>query len=445
MQSSDIRLVELAKRLRWFLWLRVGAATLLILLAVVRHYVLGPSELGRTMVMAGLLLYALDILYRCHYEWRRRKNSGDDYIKDVIINLQVQMIFDYLVLGYLVYIFGGLESPMVYLFLIHVILSCLFFGRFVSACYMVGSLLLITFISMGIYHGLLPERHFLKGAFVGEVYNSPVYYHTYFLGIIFIYSVVWYIVSSITEALKKRENLLQETIDEMIRVDREKTRYMLTTTHELKAPFAAIQSYVNMILGGYAGEVSGPIGKIMEKIRDRCEKLMMMITGMLRLSNLKSQRDKAVIMEVVNLSEIVQTVIKRYEDIVKEKGLRFITPPSGQTEMIANKEQLEILMMNLVSNAVNYSYPGGLIEITMEDAGKDIKVKVIDQGMGIKEEQLPKVFLEYYRTEEAVKMNKNSTGLGLATAKEIMDLHHGKIWIDSKEGKGTTVNLLFPK
>jgi len=107
---------------------------------------------------------------------------------------------------------------------------------------------------------------------------------------------------------------------------------------------------------------------------------------------------------------------------------------------------MEILLNNILSNAVTYCYPNTDIVVEMSVSKNRIRIlSVSDKGIGIGKGHIEKVFHEYFKTEKAASINKSSTGLGLSIAKEIMDAHKGRIWIDSEEGVGTAVNMQFKK
>ena len=108
-------------------------------------------------------------------------------------------------------------------------------------------------------------------------------------------------------------------------------------------------------------------------------------------------------------------------------------------------EQLDILFNNLLSNALNYCYQNTTVQVDVKDEGDCFLVTIADKGIGIKKEHLEKVFLEYFRTEAAALINRNSTGLGLPIARQIVEIHGGSIWIESEEKVGTAVFVKFPK
>jgi signal transduction histidine kinase len=448
--KENVELIELNRRLLWFIVLRFGVVAFLLVLGFAKGIIIPHLAIGKAgiFVIAGVL-FLLNIFYWFYYEWAITYHDFPAYIRIVAGNIHVQIIFDFLILGYIVYECGGLESPLIYFFLFHNILSCLFFRKYISFIHTVLSILIIlTIFALTNLH-VVPEKHFIDPK-ISVVSLIPIRFASYYLaGVVSIYLITWYLASTITDSLKMRERQLQEKIQEMIEVDREKTRYMLVTTHELKAPFAAIQSYVNVALEGYAGDLSSKLRDILYKIRARCDMLVQMITDMIQLANITSlkERPQEVVTAHVDLSEIVINILPRFKETAAKKKVSFETSDlSFKHHYIeANAEQVQILLNNIIGNAVSYCYPETKIKVDVRETDQSVIASVADKGIGIKKEQLEKVFLEHFRSEKAVEVNPNSTGLGLTIARQIMDIHRGRIWMESQEKVGTTVYMEFPK
>ncbi|MBI2341355.1 MAG: HAMP domain-containing histidine kinase [Deltaproteobacteria bacterium] len=401
----------------------------------------------RTFFWLAVFLLLTNIAYYFFYVRQASTIDEQKYSTRISLNVQFQIYIDFIVLGYLVYLFGGIESPLIYLFILHNVISCLFFNKYISLVHTVLSLVIIFFVSLALLEGLLPPRHFLYPQAAAVYYDNPVTYSYHLAGISAIFIIVWFFASNITDSLKRHELKLQEQIDELVKMDREKTRVMLVTTHELKAPFSSIQSYVNVVLGGYAGDFSDKVRDILLKIKARCEILMRMITEMIQLANITSLKEHVdeISMSLVNISELLGSVARHFGDTAAAKGVNIRFAKHEFCGLKGNSEQLDILFNNILSNAVNYSFPGTEINVDIKDSEEKLLVTVEDEGIGIKKEHLEKVFLEYFRTEKAALTNKNSTGLGLTIAKQIMEIHKGRIWMESEEGKGTKVFMEFPK
>ena len=446
--KEDVNIYELNRRFLWFVVFRLLVILAFVFLSItgrflLPHIAVNPAEF---LVMAVVLLF-MNIVYWLYYKKAVQLADIERYARALSINVHVQLMADFLVLGYLSYKCGGIESPVVFFFLFHNVISCLFFKKWLSFVHVLASLCIIYFISLGPHFGLIGENHFIFPAEAALFYGRTAVYLYQLAGITIVYLVVWFFTANITDILKMREQRLQDKINELEEMDKERTRYMLVTTHELKAPFASIQSYVNILLAGYAGELAPKVSDVLFKIRMRCEKLTLMITKMLQLANLTSLkgRDGAVLMEGVDIFTILEAVVAHLRTRASEKGVSFNLRCGQNFKIVANSEQLDILFNNILLNAVNYCYPDTKIDVDVKASDDGILVSVSDKGIGIKKEQLERVFLEYFRTEKAALMNKESTGLGLTISRNIMDIHGGRIWIEGEEDMGTTVFMEFPK
>lgn len=447
--KENVELVELNRRFLWFLILRFGVIAALFFLGLTKSIIIPHLTLATSVcfTVAGIL-FVLNIFYWFYYEWAITYHGFPVNARMVAENVQIQMIIDFLILGYIVYECGGIESPLIYFFLFHNILSCLFFRKIVSFIYTMLSIGIIAFIYFMSYWGLLPEKHFIdQGESAAIFAASREHAHYYLAGVISIYLVSWYLISAITYSLRVHERQLQTKMQEMIDLAREKNRYLLVTTHELKAPFAAIQSYVNVALEGYAGDLSDKLKDILWKIRVRCITLTNMITEMIQLTNITSIKEnrQEITRSRLDLCEAIRNTLPRFKDMAAAKGVTFDTASLARPHFVeANGQQLDILFNNILVNSISYSRPGTKVIVSMEDKDQSVIVCMRDHGIGIKKEHLEKVFLEHFRTEKAVELNPNSTGLGLTIARQIMDIHDGRIWIESAEGEGTSVFMEFP-
>lgn len=444
----NVQLYELNQRFLWFVVARFFVIVTFVILAFFKHFLLPHIAVTSAIFLyMALFLSVANFVYWMHY--RRSGSIGDPlvYSRRISINVQTQIILDFFVLGYLVYRCGGIESPLVYFFLFHNVISCLFFKKLISLLHTLISLGIIYLVSLLPFFGYVTAYHFIFNQVAEKFYNNPVVYAYELAGITVSFLIVWLCVAGITDTLKIHEKWLQDKIDELIEMDKERTRYLLVTTHELKAPFSAIQSYANVLLGGYAGELSEKTREILGKIKIRCELLMKMITQMLLLANLNSirERKEEVVKDDLDLMNVVERVAGNLRQIAAAKGVRIVWPEGVVCVISANDEQMNTLFNNVLSNAVSYCYSDTEISVEVSDAENTFLVTVTDRGIGIKKKDLEKVFLEYFRTEEAVQFNKSSTGLGLPIARQIMGLHGGRIWVESEEKVGTRVHLEFVK
>ena len=444
---GDIRLLELNRRIHWFLSLRLAVACALLVGAVLALTTRGGLLVtsGPLFMMSGAL-FAMDGLFWLHYRSvRGARREFERFRSTLSFNLHLQILFDFGILSWLLVETGGVGSPVTYFFLFHVSLSCLFFRRPVSFFYTALALVLIVgtqFIISG--GGSIAEA---LAHSTGTWCSGPGCGFYYVASVTLLYGFIWYLASTITTSLRRSEAELQTNIDELVEMHREKTRYMLTTTHELKAPFSAIHSYVNVLLGGYVGPIDEKVAAILTKIQSRCARMLNMINELLQLANIKNLVKAGVELQWVDLAALVHLVLDNLEGTRKASGITVDCSGMGNGPfwIRGDLERLEILFTNIISNALYYSHAGGTVRIAFVEGVTMRRVTVADEGIGIKPELLEKVFLEHFRTEEATQMNSNSTGLGLTIAKFIIYMHQGRLWLESEPGHGTTAFMEFLK
>lgn len=245
--------------------------------------------------------------------------------------------------------------------------------------------------------------------------------------------------------LKKRILESEKLNEQLQQVNNEKTKYILQSTHHLKAPFAAIQSYTELILEGYTGKIPDQTKNIIKKIEDRCELLSNSIKEMLELANLKTCIRNNLKMTQVGINGILEDTVKASSILASGKNIIIKFRKLGKGHIIkANREQMLILFSILLQNAIDYSFPNSSIEIRVHKERKNITIEIEDHGIGIPDKNITKIFDEYFRCNNAVSHNENGTGLGLAIAKEIVSIHSFKIDVKSKLNHGTTLFITIP-
>ena len=260
------------------------------------------------------------------------------------------------------------------------------------------------------------------------------------------------------ERVKQRTQRLEEVNEQLIakiaetealnntlqQVNDAKTRYLLQSTHQLKAPFAAIQSYVEMILEGYCGPMNDEMRGILEKINHRCQFLSTSIREMLELANLKSYVRDNLVIRSVRIGALVREITEENAARCAHRGLNlsYRTQNISDAIVAANPQQMHTLLSILLDNAINYSHDYARISIELAETADDrLILQVRDEGIGIPAGQIDKICREYFRCNNAVSKHHDGSGLGLAIAREIVQLHKFTMDFASEPGRGTTVTL----
>lgn len=231
--------------------------------------------------------------------------------------------------------------------------------------------------------------------------------------------------------------------EKLQQINNEKTKYLMHATHQLKAPFAAIQSYTDLILEGYTGKVPEMTLAIVEKINKRCILLSDSIKDMLELANLKSLVKENIEMSVCPLDSIISSVVKHLAALAVSREIKISVPATlDDVSVKCNRNQILILLSNLLENAIYYSPNDATVSIAVKAAPASlVKISVTDHGIGIDGKHLRRIFEEYFRANKAVAVNERGTGLGLAIAMEIAEIHGTKIEVESTLGKGSVFSF----
>jgi two-component system sensor histidine kinase/response regulator len=237
------------------------------------------------------------------------------------------------------------------------------------------------------------------------------------------------------EALERRNVELEQ-------LNRIKSSFTFTVAHELRAPLAAIQSYLRLLLEGYI-----PVEEqrqYLVRTEQRTAEQLELIGDLLDLAHLQNP-DVQIKREPVNLAESLREVCELMSSRAQEKRISFTVSVPKETPIIsADPKHIKQLWSNLVSNAIKYTNEDGVVNVTMEVQDKQIVTNFHDTGIGIAPEDLAQIFEEFYRTKAAKACSQMGTGLGLSIAKHIVETYQGHIDVQSTVGKGSTFTVTLP-
>jgi signal transduction histidine kinase len=259
-----------------------------------------------------------------------------------------------------------------------------------------------------------------------------------------IWLVVWYLASYLSSMVRRRDLELTETNIRLISAQEERARHMLATTHQLKAPFAAIYSNAQLLLQGYCGDIPDEALQVIQRITSRSRRLSTEIQEMLQLANLSSASQQSLPQTRMVSTDLLLWCKSQVDPVARERGVTFklnVRPVA----MVGTEDHFKMLFVNLMSNAVIYSHRNGQVRIRcVKGPDSEPVVTIADDGIGIQSDKLPHIFEEHYRTNEAVQHNKESSGLGLAIVKNVAELYGIRIRVESRFGSGTKFELRFP-
>lgn len=238
--------------------------------------------------------------------------------------------------------------------------------------------------------------------------------------------------------------VLQDTTEQKQMEEMQK-EFVANVSHELRTPITTIKSYVETLMDGAKDEPEVE-EQFLHVINHESDRMTYLITELLELSRIDSRQVKLQL-EPVDLTQLVRDSVEEHLFLArqKEQSLTF-TGSTASYFIEADKQRVEQVLRNLITNAVKYSPEKASITLGMRPRPRTgrIEVFVRDTGMGIEKKEQERIFERFYRVDKARSRSMGGTGLGLAIAREIMDMHHGEIWVESRYGSGSTFWLSFP-
>jgi len=232
-------------------------------------------------------------------------------------------------------------------------------------------------------------------------------------------------------------NTMAEDLEEQ-RVLRQ--RVMSDIAHELRTPLSVLQIDLESIQDG----INQPNQENIGILRDQVIYIGKLVND-LRMLALADAGELSIEMDVLSLSSLIQAIASRVESSLKEKQLTLVLDLLEDDLLINGDEQrLSQVLLNLINNARQHTPPGGTIKVSGLRVGDEIQISIEDNGEGIPDADLPHVFDRLYRSSNSRSRKTGGTGLGLSIARSLVEAHHGRVWIRSKEGQGTTISFSLP-
>ena len=235
---------------------------------------------------------------------------------------------------------------------------------------------------------------------------------------------------------------LIQDITEHVKLDNMRKEFVADVSHELKTPITSIMGYADTLLEGEYDEDTRT--KFLNVISSEAKRMARLVTDLLTLSRYDNKKVTSEITSF-DLGELVKKCLEKLKFEIEKKEHQiecFVT--ASVPPVIADKYGIERVILNILSNAIKYTSNHGVIKVYVGFVYNDAYIKVIDNGIGIPEEDLERIFDRFYRVDKARSREFGGTGLGLSIAKEILDQNKGSISIKSEVGKGTEVVIRIP-
>lgn len=450
-QDSDIYRRSLLYNVNWFISLRWAAAISIfgITFFSTRIFKLGLEE--KRLYLLGTLVIIYNIFI---FLWLRASQTKYDGRLQVVfarISAHMQIVLDMVTLGFLIHFSGGVESPFLFIFIFHPIFAAVILSAAEAYFYTVVSIAIVGSVSIFEHTRMIPHYH-IAGFLPSENIDSLLFS----AGSLFAFSIIQIIavviISVIMKGLRKKqaevEKIKQELEEKNARLkkkDEMRLLFLASATHDLKSPLNTITSYIRSLADGYMGEVAEDQKRVLLRILLRINGLRQLINDVLKLGEIEMEDGKGKNLEKFDIIKLLSESVDEFKSLAKEHGVSVIFEPQiKRVIVLADPAQIDEVIHNYISNAIKYNRENGRVTICAEITGNNVKISVSDTGLGIKEEEIPRVFSDFFRSPEVKRLKIEGSGLGLGIVKRIVERFGGSVGVTSKYQEGSTFYFTLP-
>lgn len=424
----------LVRRAFWLIRLRWIAVVLVAPGIFFLHDVLGiPVKATELYAVAVLIAAYNSVLLLLLNRFAEKRDSTQSGIVGKIIKFQIYV--DLPALTILLHYSGGIENPFVFFFIINIIVANFFLSVRESYFQTTLAVLLLGIMILLEYLEVIPH-HCLEGYIKDCSYRDT----GYVLGTYFVFAVVLYIVVYITGHIFSSVKETEKTNARLLEKDRIKDEYVARLTHDIRGHISTIQSCLGVVLTGTLDKQSS---EFTNRAFKRTKKLMDFARTFTTLTKIRLN-GKADMSEF-SLKRTANRVVDALRSGAEEKSIQLICHiPDTVENMHGVESSIEEMLTTLLLNAIKYTPENGEITVRLTSELDSVRLQISDTGIGIPAAEQAKIFDEFYRADITKQVEENSPGLGLAIVKYIVEIHGGKIAVDSQEGQGTTFTITLP-
>lgn len=420
---------SLRVRSDWFNRMRWSAASGLVLVSLLAVEFGGVAlPMGAILATVGLLL-----VLNAVYTLRNRRVPAVDIRAELLV-VKLQMVLDLLLLTVLMSFSGGIENPFHNIYIIHVLMAGLLFKGVEIRRMALLAGLLFTAEVLGEAFGLVPHHHLSSGP---EMSGDWRFVSSGLAAFWLVLVGCAYLSASIMRHNRTIKDELVVRQGQLVAADKAKIDFFRYVSHEVKTPVVTAQSAVEAVLAVAGADMAEKPRDLLRRTVERLRQATEIVQGLSDLTRGPLHQGQDV--RDVNLNRVVAAQLDAQQTLIESRGLQVEARlPAEDVLLRASETMVEKILGNLISNAVRYNRDGGRLVVELRDQGDAVSVAVTDEGIGIKTEDLGRIFDEFYRTPEAKAASSLGTGLGLPIVKRFLEQMGGAIAVESEPGRGST-------
>ncbi|MEW6701523.1 MAG: HAMP domain-containing sensor histidine kinase [Bacteroidota bacterium] len=432
----------------WFVRLRYLASFTLLAFLFLGEVLLDLRFVG-IQIFVLIVVSFLILLYNVVIH-SVQKYVGSERDKFNCLHLSlIQMILDLIMLMVVVYYTGLIESPLYLFFIFHMIIGSLILPGHIV--YLMAGLISCSFAVLTFFQRYdLINSHPIRGLYFGQHQHALTYDILFIVIFSLMLFISVYIANKIAHQLYRREQLLRLSLDKLNDAEKIKQKYTIGIVHEIKTPITAVQSILELIHQKYVGPIDEMVDKKIQRAKLRTQEALQLINNVLRISKLKLLEIR--LTEEINIGEFLRKMIDTFSEEAKTKSINLLFVNLLRNEKVVKSDRmlLELVVSNLISNAIKYVDENGKVEIVLADKEEKFFIEVSDNGIGIPQNERDKIFDQFYRASNIDKRKYEGSGMGLTIVKEIVERLGGEIKVNSpsrladNNKPGTSFEILLP-
>lgn len=435
---EDIRLLRGA---RWLTKLRWIAIVYVVVGTYISSNILAISlnEVALYIIAALLSIYNVAVLMLLHHFSKIDKKITCKTVKK-IINLQI--CTDLFLLTVLLHFSGGIENPLVFYFIFHMIIASILLSTHESYLQATFAVLLFGLLILLEHKQVLP--HYCLTGFVPFCLQQD---KIYVLGTLFVFATALYLTvymaNYISTRLKRAESAYRQANVLLQEKDRIKDEYVLRVTHDIKGHLSTIRGCLGIIVNKLVGKPDDREADLIMRAYRRASELNNFVKALLRLTQMRLNNKFE--METFSIREVLENAVDSLINKAGDKSIMLNAVIDSSVDRIfGDRFSIEEMITNLLLNAIKYTDAGGTVELRAKNHEDAVLIDITDTGIGIPQEEQGRIFDEFYRATNAKAVESDGTGLGLSIVKHIIERHGGEIQIESRQDRGTTFKLRIP-
>lgn len=442
----DLRAGELAERVEWFIALRWLAIAGIVLAVAMGKRLLGFENMDAgKIILLAVLLFLLNCAYllAARHLHKRAEPDKKPNLRAIEKLAATQIVLDLVILTCILHFTGGIHNPFSLFYVFHVILASILLSR--RSAYAVAALCMTLYSAMVMleFFEVMPSSPLTAKI---ASYTSG-YVATSIIAVGSTLFIAAFMATSIMTRLQQKEDQLEKALRAVKKLEETKSRFLRLVSHEMKSPIVAIQSILHALHLTNKDIMSPKGAKMLLRAGERAESLLTLTKDLLTHSRLQAADadQDSNDLENIDMLDLTRKSIQFFRPQAEERGVKLIEEyPDGAFHVSGDSTSLNLVLANLLSNAIRYTPPGGEVRVAWKLEPTAAILTVADTGIGIPESEMPNVFHEFFRAQNAKNFTASGTGLGLAITKNIVDKTGGNISVSSTENQGTSFTVQLP-